>query len=84
MADIQFDEEEQGYAPPPRPERKSFLTQLMLATGIVSEDGQVQHVLLGAAAVFFVFALIIPLLFSGSKHVSQSVLDSLPPPVIRH
>ncbi|MHB1162910.1 MAG: hypothetical protein ACYCZZ_00040 [Minisyncoccota bacterium] len=59
MEELQFDEEP-TYQPRPEVQKKSLLTQLVLATGVVSSDQQAQYVLLSIAAVatvlsFFLF-----------------------------
>jgi hypothetical protein len=54
--DIQFDEESQPQ-PVYQAEQKSFLTRLVLGTGIVSTDKGVQYVLLGVAALAIILAI---------------------------
>ena len=62
--DIQFEEEQQYQRPVYRQtEKKSFLVQLVLATGIVSDDKGAQYVLLGIAILSAVIAIALPLIF---------------------
>lgn len=62
MSDIQFDEEQQYQRPIYQAEQKSFLTRLVLSTGIVSTDKGAQYVLLGIAIIAAILAIALPFL----------------------
>ncbi len=68
MEELQFDEEP-TYQPRPEVEKKSLLTQLVLATGVVSSEQHAQYVLLSVAAVATVFSFF--LFFSTGTTVPQ-------------
>ncbi len=65
MSELQFDEEP-AYEPRQQVEKKSFLTQMVLATGVVSSDRQAQYVLLSVAAVATVLSLFLIFSTTGS------------------
>lgn len=55
MSDISF-EEDQALAPPRAASESSYLTRLVLMTGIVKDEAQVQYVLLGIAVICILIA----------------------------
>jgi len=64
MADIQFEEEQFERQVPPV--KKSFFTQFVLSTGIVSTEKDAQYVLAGFAVLMLALAFLIPILFGSS------------------
>jgi hypothetical protein len=79
MADIQFREEGASYAQS-RSEKPSFLTRLVMATGLVRTERQAQYVLLAIAVGATLLAFIVPLFLSDSEPASQTEVRTGPGP----